>query len=118
MRHMLEAAQARQIGSNYVAHLLNAFKLQGDAPRVEAASGERPAQRVTAELIEPLTDRELEILALLALGLTNREIGEHLYIAPGTVKAHTASIYGKLDVHSRMQAVARSQELGLLPLPR
>jgi LuxR family maltose regulon positive regulatory protein len=65
-------------------------------------------------LIEPLSDRELEVLGLVAAGLTNREIAQELYIAVGTVKRHTNHIYGKLGVHSRTQAVARSRELGLI----
>ena len=63
---------------------------------------------------EALTEREQEILALIADGLTNREIGDRLYISPGTVKAHSSSIYGKLGVHSRTQAVARARELDIL----
>jgi len=65
-------------------------------------------------LVEPLTAREIELLRLVAAGLSNQEIAEKLVIAVGTVKAHTASIYGKLDVRSRTQAVARARELGLL----
>ncbi|MBN1640907.1 MAG: response regulator transcription factor, partial [Anaerolineae bacterium] len=68
-------------------------------------------------LIEELSERELEVLALIADGLTNREIAERLYIATGTVKTHTSSIYGKLDVHSRTQAVARAHALGILSSP-
>jgi LuxR family maltose regulon positive regulatory protein len=118
MRTLLEAAQTRRIAPHYVARLLGAFQPQANVPPLERAGSAAPAQHAVAELIEPLTERELEVLNLLALGLTNREIGERLYVAPGTVKAHTASIYGKLDVHSRMQAVARAQELGILPLSR
>ena len=65
-------------------------------------------------LLEPLSERELELLRLIADGLSNQEIAQKLIIAVGTVKAHTASIYGKLDVHSRTQAVARARELKLL----
>jgi LuxR family maltose regulon positive regulatory protein len=77
---------------------------------------EREAKALTpAEaLIEPLTDRELEVLALLAEGRTNREIAETLVVATGTVKAHTAAIYRKLDVHNRTEAAARGRELGLV----
>ena len=66
-------------------------------------------------LIEPLSDRELEILILLAEGLTNREIASRLFVALNTVKAHTGNIYGKLGVHNRTQAVARARTLRLLP---
>jgi LuxR family maltose regulon positive regulatory protein len=68
----------------------------------------------TEPLIEPLSKREREVLGLIAAGLTNREIAAELYIAAGTVKRHLNNIYGKLQVHSRTQAVARARELGLL----
>ena len=68
-----------------------------------------------SELIEPLSDRELEVLRLFAEGLTNREIASQLFLALNTVKTHAGNIYGKLNVHSRTQAIARAQALGLLP---
>jgi LuxR family maltose regulon positive regulatory protein len=118
MRDLLELAQRCQIMPEYVARLLAAYAPQaGQEPAVAEVAvpgAVPPAAGGASQLLEPLSDRELEILGLLALGLTNREVGERLYIAPGTVKAHTASIYGKLDVHSRMQAVARARELGIL----
>jgi LuxR family maltose regulon positive regulatory protein len=66
-------------------------------------------------LIEPLTERELEVLELFAEGLTNREIASRLFLALNTVKAHSRNIYGKLGVHNRTQAVARARALGVLP---
>jgi LuxR family maltose regulon positive regulatory protein len=121
MRELLELAQDRQAAPGYVARLLRAFAPWAGQGPVTASVAVGPQHtsspgQVAARLVEPLSDRELEVLELLAMGMTNREIGERLYIAPGTVKAHTASIYGKLDVHSRMQAVARAHELGILPL--
>jgi LuxR family maltose regulon positive regulatory protein len=65
-------------------------------------------------LVEPLSGRELEVLGLIAAGLSNREIAQELVIAVGTVKRHLNNIYGKLNVHSRTQAVARARDLGLL----
>jgi class 3 adenylate cyclase len=64
-------------------------------------------------LLEPLTERELEILRLLAEGLSDREIAQKLVLAQGTVKWYNKQIYSKLDVHSRAQAVERGRELGL-----
>ena len=65
-------------------------------------------------LIEALSEREMEVLGLIADGMTNREIAEALIVALGTVKAHTSNIYRKLDVSSRTQAVVRARELGIL----
>jgi LuxR family maltose regulon positive regulatory protein len=69
----------------------------------------------SATLPEPLSPRELEVLQLIALGRTNLEIARQLIVSPGTVKAHTASIYRKLDVANRTEAVARARQLGILP---
>jgi LuxR family maltose regulon positive regulatory protein len=78
-------------------------------------TGPSKTQPPKSELIEPLSERELEVLQLIAAGLTNSEIASRLFLSPNTVKVHTHNIYGKLNVHSRTQAIARSQELGLLP---
>lgn len=68
----------------------------------------------TGILPEPLTQREHEVLQLMAEGMSNREIAEQLVIGVGTVKTHALNVYGKLDVRSRTQAVVRAQELRLL----
>ncbi len=65
-------------------------------------------------LVEPITERELEVLKLMAEGRSNPEIADELVIALGTVKAHSSSIYRKLDVRSRTEAVVKAGELGLL----
>jgi DNA-binding NarL/FixJ family response regulator len=66
------------------------------------------------QLVEPLSERELEILALIARGASNREIADQLFIAEGTVKNHVTHILGKLDVRDRTQAALKARELGLL----
>jgi LuxR family maltose regulon positive regulatory protein len=79
------------------------------------ARGETPVQRVSSQpLIEPLSERELEVLDLIALGHTNAEIASRLFIAIGTVKRHINNMYGKLGVSSRTQAIAKARELQLL----
>jgi LuxR family transcriptional regulator, maltose regulon positive regulatory protein len=78
------------------------------------AGARPPALPQGSELVEPLSARELEVLQLLAQGLTNPEIARRLVVAAGTVKAHTASIYRKLDAPNRTAAVARARALGLL----
>ena len=71
--------------------------------------------RRSSSLVEPLSERELEVLQLVAQGLANREIASRLFLSLNTVKAHTRNIYGKLGVRSRTQAVARARALGILP---
>jgi LuxR family transcriptional regulator, maltose regulon positive regulatory protein len=73
-----------------------------------------PPHPVTSSLIEPLTSREIEVLGLIATGASNAVIAQRLIVSLGTVKKHTANIFGKLQVQSRTQAVARARELGLL----
>jgi LuxR family maltose regulon positive regulatory protein len=73
-----------------------------------------PSAASAQSLTEPLSQRELEVLRLIAQGLSNREIGERLFLALDTVKGHNRRIYGKLEVRKRTEAVARARELGLL----
>ena len=113
MAELLRLAAARGISPGYVAKLLAAYGEESAAPSAIAAptAGPMPAAQ---PLVEPLSERELEVVRLLAEGLTNREIAEALSVTVGTVKTHVNHIYGKLDVHSRVQAVSRARELGLL----
>jgi LuxR family maltose regulon positive regulatory protein len=106
---LLQAALDRGIAPGYVRRLLAAF------PPGESRAAPSGSQVDQSALFEPLSERELEVLQLIADGLTNREIAARLFLSLNTVKAHTRNIYGKLDVHSRTRAIARSQELGLLP---
>jgi len=102
----------------YLDKLLDAFpaKMAVNQPTTE----QRGLLSVSLEgtdtplLIEPLSDRETEVLRLIAAGLSNRKIAEELVITVGTAKTHANNIYRKLDVNSRTQAVARATELGLL----
>jgi LuxR family maltose regulon positive regulatory protein len=70
---------------------------------------------LVGRLVEPLSQRELEVLQLMAQGRTNKDIAQQLVVARGTVKAHAASIYRKLDVANRTEAAARARQLGILP---
>jgi LuxR family maltose regulon positive regulatory protein len=71
-------------------------------------------QPIDGGVIEPLTERELEVLRLISKGLSNREISQRLSLALSTVKGHTRIIFDKLQVQRRTEAVARARELGLL----
>jgi LuxR family maltose regulon positive regulatory protein len=64
--------------------------------------------------IEGLSERELEVLRFIAAGLSNKKITEELFISMSTVKTHLRNIYGKLNVHSRTEAIVKAKELGLL----
>jgi LuxR family maltose regulon positive regulatory protein len=111
---------------DYAIHLLSQFDAEphgGTASqKIASPAGDpstshvvSPAEPSGQALIEPLSQRELEVLHFVALGRTNKEIARQLIVAPGTVKAHTSNIYRKLDVANRTEAVARARQLGLLP---
>jgi LuxR family maltose regulon positive regulatory protein len=80
-----------------------------------ATRGEQPVSHPPNTLVEPLTPRELEVLHLIAAGDSNQTIADKLVITVRAVKKHTGNIYGKLNVSSRTQAIARARQLGLLP---
>jgi len=95
----------------------------GPSTRLRTDTGEpesKPVEATARETMptlafhEALTGRELEILRLIDVGLSNREIAEALYISLNTVKTHTKSLYSKLNVHSRTQAINRARDLKLL----
>jgi LuxR family maltose regulon positive regulatory protein len=109
LARLLHQAATLGIASTYVATLLAA--LGGpESAGLEASSASLPVQT----FVEPLSERELEVLRLLATGLSNPEIADELYIAVSTVRSHCKNIYGKLDVHRRWDAVQRGQDLGLI----
>jgi len=102
MKTILSEAVTQEIVPSYSQQLLMTFE--------NSSESSRPSQ----PLIEPLSERELEILQLVADGLSNREVSEYLFIALNTVKGHNRNIYQKLQVKRRTEAVARARELGLI----
>ncbi len=107
---LLYQALDRGIAPDYVRRLLGAFPI--DEPE-QVDHAEPPG--FEAGYIEPLTEREIQILQLIAAGLTNPEIATRLFLSLHTVKTHTRNIYGKLGVHTRTEAVAKARGLGILP---
>jgi LuxR family transcriptional regulator, maltose regulon positive regulatory protein len=101
---LLTEAVAREISPDYTRKLLSAFN---------ASSSKLPTSSPQA-LIEPLSERELEVLQLIAEGLSNREISEKLFLALSTVKGHNRNIFDKLGVKRRTEAVARANDLDLI----
>jgi len=108
MAHLLSNAAFRRTMPVYVNMLLAAFIAEEQNSKAEFGL---PFAQI---LIEPLSQRELEVLQLIALGLSNREISQRLFLAPDTVKGHNRRIFDKLQVQRRTEAVARAHELGLL----
>jgi LuxR family maltose regulon positive regulatory protein len=94
----------------FLARLATAFDRQG-TPVLPTA---RPGATTVPGLVEPLSARELEVLALLAAGRPNRAIAGQLFISVDTVKRHVSHLFAKLGVANRTEAVARARALGLL----
>jgi LuxR family maltose regulon positive regulatory protein len=107
MAKLLSEAVRQTIMPDYARKLLTAFDAE---QRKNTGTSVQPAQ----SLLDPLSERELEVLQLIAQGLSNREICERLFLALPTVKGHNRKIFEKLDVKRRTEAVARARELGLL----
>jgi len=101
-------ALARQIPLDYLRRLTDAFQQAGVASSRHGRRGAVPG------LVEPLSERELEVLGLLAVGRSNQQIAEELVVALDTVKKHVSRILDKLGAANRTQAVARARELQLL----
>ena len=106
MAELLKQAIAQGITTRYAHSLLTA--LEGEI------SSRGPILSLSKELIEPLSEREIEVLRLLITHLSRKEIADQLCVSPNTVRFHLKNIYTKLGVHSRSDAVQRAEELNLL----
>ncbi len=106
MAELLSAAVAQGIRREYAVKLLVAFGFP--------VEGRPTINEPKQQLAEPLTERELEVLRLIADGLSNQEICERLFLALDTVKGHNRRIFSKLQVQRRTEAIARARELDLL----
>ncbi len=100
--------KGRPGSGGYEYDLLEAFQQEGELHKVYSSSS------LGGSMVDSLTEREQEVLRLLSEGISNKEIASKMVVAPSTVKQHLKSIYSKLDVHNRTQAVARGRELDLL----
>jgi len=109
MARLLSEAATHGITPDYTGRLLAA--LEAEAHESEHKSYSPPDQ----PLAEPLSQRELEVLRLIAQGLSNREISERLFLALDTIKGHNRRIFGKLSVQRRSEAVVKARSLGILP---
>jgi LuxR family maltose regulon positive regulatory protein len=112
MARLLSEAAAHGMMPDYTDMLLAVF--EAETHKSADSSYLSPSQR-TQFLVEPLSQRELDVLHLIAQGLSNREISARLFVALDTVKGHNRRIFGKLQVQRRTDAVEKARALGLLP---
>jgi len=110
---LVEAIRAAAEGKSFLQPSV-AAKVVAEFARLTAVSPAIAPTSPVQPLPEPLSDRELEILGLMADGLSNKEIARKLYIAEGTVKNHITNILGKLGVRDRTQAALKARDLGLI----
>ncbi len=108
MRGLLCEVSAHKIMPDYTDKLLAAFEAE------QRESKDKPDKAPAQPLIEPLSQRELDVLRLIAEGLSNQEICKRLFLALDTVKGHNRRIFNKLQVQRRTEAIARARELGLI----
>jgi LuxR family maltose regulon positive regulatory protein len=101
---LIYAAAKNGVQVEYCSRLLESFQPQKQAKLLDKQV-----------LIEPLSSRENEVLGLIALGYTNKEIAEELYLSLYTIKSHASNIFSKLGVKNRTEAIARARMLGVLP---
>jgi LuxR family maltose regulon positive regulatory protein len=111
MAQLILEASKRGIMPDYTGKLLVAFEAQGQG---NVSASPIPAPRASQSLIEPLSQREIEVLRLFKTELSGPEIANQLVIGLSTVRTHTKSIYSKLNVNDRRAAVKRATELGLI----
>jgi LuxR family maltose regulon positive regulatory protein len=108
MAGLLVRLSQRGVAPAYIARILAAFPQQSiDEKRLAVADAAEPST------VEALTPRELDVLALLARGLTNKEIAQQLVISHGTVRQHVYNLFQKLQVNNRLQAVTKATDLGI-----
>ena len=108
MAGLLAEAAGQRVMPDYARRLLSAF--EAEVPRGTVGRQWPPGE----SLVEALSERELDILKLVAKGLSNQEISQRLFLALSTVKGHNRVLFGKLHVQNRTEAVTRARELGLL----
>jgi LuxR family maltose regulon positive regulatory protein len=122
MADLLKRLHKKRIARDYIEKILAAFGQEGEQ-RVEPQAADQPTvsphqplheSTFSQPLIEPLTNREIDVLELLAQRLSNKEIAEKLFISAETVKGHLQNIYQKLEVGKRRQAVEKAQSSGII----
>ena len=122
MADLLKRMHRKKIARDYIWNILAAFEQEGDQTVLPGANGWPAASSPqlrhpsppSQPMVEPLTNRELDVLELLAQRLSNKEIADKLFISAETVKGHLHNIYQKLEVKKRREAVDKAKNLGIL----
>ena len=122
MADQLKRLHWKKIARGYIEKILAAFEQEGDQTVLPEADGRPTASArqpqspspLSPPLVEPLTNRELDVLELLAQRLSNKEIADKLFISAETVKGHLQNIYQKLEVKKRREAVEKAKKIGIL----
>ena len=117
MASLLYRAVRQGSTSGFVRKLLAAFEAERGQIGFRSVGGfdiQHKRKGTSSEIFDPLSNRETEVLQLIAIGFSNREIAQELVISPGTVKVHINHIYNKLQVHRRTQAVSKGRFYGIL----
>jgi len=110
MAELLRIAISHNISPDYASKLLSTFPKEV----LSATQIDKEPTANTQMLVEPLSEREIEVLRLMAEGYKYKEIAERLVVSINTVRHHTRNVYGKLDANNRTQAIGRAKELNLL----
>jgi LuxR family maltose regulon positive regulatory protein len=112
---LLAELAEKKVAPAYISKIISNYE-SFEKPDSSVLTPERVSQRrLQSDLTKTMTNREMDVLLLLAERKTNKEIARELGISPETVKRHAVSLYQKLDVHNRRQAVVKAQQLGILP---
>jgi LuxR family maltose regulon positive regulatory protein len=116
MKQMLRKALKAGYYSDFVSRLLGEYhKTSGTSPTMAIHPNPRASQKISGpHLIEPLSEREIQVLRLLDSALTSTEIGRELYVSVNTIRTHIRNIYAKLGVNRRGDAVRRAKESNLI----
>ena len=112
LHRLLQQAAEKNIHASYAEQLLNSFQRMRIKSKITRPLSNLGKDRL--HLVDPLSERELEVLGLLAAGLSPAEVAKKLFLSPFTLKAHTQNIYTKLGVHSRIEAINKAREMDLL----
>ncbi len=115
MANLLKKLAEKNVAVEFIEKLLAAFPPISSSSRLSRRLVTSKSSSPSSLTVEPLTNRELDVLELLAQRLRNKEIAEKLFISPETVRTHLQNIYQKIDVCNRSQAVASAVTLGILP---